>query len=167
MSQVIYKDIVGELCLLPLNNVQFLTTDGSYNNEYNFAQIDNESSFKITPVERQTSKGGSKTIGWNYELNLTILQNNLPDLLDVLEEIKNYCDSFELDFGSLSPTGHDYTEFPLHINSNHGFCLIAQPTQKPGITYETQTMELGIKIIIHVKGMAKQFIIESGILGLI
>ena len=158
MSQVFYRDIAGKVNLMPLNNAMFLTTDGGYYNEYNFAQLETSSSFKIIPIERQTSKGGNKIVGWNYEAVIVLLQDDIVTIIDVLEEIKDYCDIIELDFGNMTPSNHNWTEFPIHINSNEGLAVMIQPEQKPGIIYQIETIELGLKITISFKGTIKNII---------
>jgi hypothetical protein len=147
---VVYGDIAGSIHLMPIRTADFYIYEE--HKHVIIEQLEQESSYHITPVTRNTSKGTNVTLGYNLEASIYVPHNayNNNGLLQELTAMpENELVFLYLNVGY----GNGYVSPPPKpINFTKGMTVFFYDI-KPEI--EIESVEYRPRLIIRIKTFSK------------
>lgn len=92
MIEIILQNFAGEVALMPIRGIQFFSQvewGDPYDANIIIHNLEAESSFRLSPITRNTHLGTIKRLGYRFEATLYIPYNKLYDnnLDFILEEV--------------------------------------------------------------------------------
>lgn len=156
-----------DIRLLPIVELQLREdVSGGDVNFIRFRQVEEESSFNLAPITRQSSRGGEVTVGYKFEATIYVPYNkfkydadlvaaaNTDDsasMIAVLERIKNKRVSVQLHLGAISGGGTDVQKV---INAT-GYSIVQLGVKKCLLSYSITSLPLRPRLSIKITGFTK------------
>jgi hypothetical protein len=156
-----------DIRLMPIVELQLREdVTGGDPNFIRFRQVEEESSFTLTPITRQSSRGGEVTVAYKFEATIYIPFNKFKydaDLVEaantddsasmiaVLERIKNKRVSVALFLGASSSAGSDIQKV---INATAS-SIVQLGVKKCLLSYSITSLPLRPRLSIKITGFTK------------
>lgn len=160
MIEIILQNFAGEVALMPIRGIQFFSQvewGDPYDANIIIHNLEAESSFRLSPITRNTHLGTIKRLGYRFEATLYIPYNKLYDnnLAFILEEVLKGRYSLSLILGtSRGWTENGYTP-PKAINSTYGTRMsISSFSMNHSI--EIESVEYRPRVVLRLFGFVKR-----------
>lgn len=150
--------IAGSINLMPLNGVRICYHQSGDEKLIYIHQLEEESSYKITPVTRKDGYGNLITLGYNVEAIVYVSHNNYKDnkMLEKLEELTTlpYSDGY---WHLILMIGDSYRLSnpdikPINTIQGKGFWI---ELLSPRFTWELESVQLRPRLILRTNQFIK------------
>lgn len=156
----------NDIRLLPIVELR-LQEDfvGDAPNYVMFRQVEEESSFSLSPITRQTSRGGEVTVGYNFEATIYVPFNKFKydsalaevnstdaaSMIAVLERIKNKRVTVSLILGASGFTSTDILKVINYTDES----TVELGAKKCLLSYSITSLPLRPRLSIKITGFVK------------
>ncbi|MBX3045289.1 MAG: hypothetical protein KIT33_12575 [Candidatus Kapabacteria bacterium] len=157
MTEVIFKEFLGNVKLLPFTGIAFYKREEWGDNadaNVVFHQLEGESSWSIKGIMKDTFWGGKKKIGYNVDVNVYLPFNSDYESIKLtMDVVLKGRFSYSLLLGSAKASNIDYVP-PAVINST-GACWIDISPADVNHSIEIEQVELRPRTIIRIQHFIK------------
>ena len=159
MIEIIFQNFAEGVALMPIRGIQFYSQvewGDPYDANIIIYNLEAESSFRISPITRNTHLGTIKRLGYKFEATLYIPYNKSYDNLNfIFEEVLKGRYSFILILGNVKGwMPNDHTP-PIAINSTFGMKLIIS-NYSTNHSIEIETVEYRTRIVLKIFGFVRK-----------
>lgn len=161
MIEIILKEFANKATLMPLRAIEFYSQidwGDPYDANVVIHNFEAESSFKISPVSRNTHHGTVRRLGYNFEATLYLPYNKLGEnSFDfIFEELLKGRYSIVLCLGFAKGWSENGYIAPMAINTTYGM-KVAISNFSMNHTIEIESVEFRPRVIIRLFGFFKRF----------
>ncbi|HPD33977.1 MAG TPA: hypothetical protein PKV40_06525 [Candidatus Kapabacteria bacterium] len=162
MTEIILKDFANQVALMPIRGIQFYSKvewGDPYDANIIIHNLEAESSFRLSPITRNTHLGTIKRLGYKFEATIYLPYNKLQDnnLNFIFEEVLKGRYSISLLLGNAKGFTENQYEAPIPINTTSGLTFRLS-NHNTNHSIEIESVEYRPRVVLRLFGFVKRLL---------